>query len=74
MVPKPTLEKRGRRNREEEREVAPGKGEAVLFWQGARRDRGEGEGYLRCPRRGPKYPRLKLDTKTPVGVKPEICT
>ena len=33
-----------------------------------------GEGYLRYPRRGPKYPRLKLDTKTPVGAKPEICT
>ena len=40
----------------------------------ARRERGEGEGYLRCPRRGPKYPRLKLDTKMFVGAKPEICT
>ena len=43
---------------------------------GARHDGREemGEGYLRCPRRSPKYPRLKLDTKTPVGAKPEIYT
>ena len=40
----------------------------------AQGERGEGEGYLRCPRWGPKYPRLKLDTKTPVGAKPKICT
>ena len=47
----------------------------MLFLCGWREgERGEGEGYLRCPRRGPKYPRLKLDTKTPVGAKPEICT
>ena len=45
---------------------------SVCGWR--KEERGEGEGYLMCPRRGPKYPRLKLDTKTPIGAKPEICT
>ena len=40
----------------------------VLSWLAQEREE-KGEGYLRCPRRGPKYPRLKLDTKTPVGTK-----
>ena len=65
------LEKnRGRTKREEE--TAPGgRKRAGLFCMVHRREE-RGDGYLRCPRRGPKYPRLKLDTKTPVGAKPEI--
>ena len=55
MVPKPTLEKRGRRNREEEREVAPGKGEAVLFWQGATTEE-RSERVFKVPTQGSKIP------------------
>ena len=61
-------EPRGREGRQGKRSVL-GLG---CFWR--RKERREDEGYLRCPRRGPKYPRLKLDTKTPVGAKSEICT
>ena len=46
----------------------------VLVFGWRKGERREGRGYLRCPRRGPKYPRLKLDTKTPLGAKQEICT
>ena len=45
---------------------------SVCGWRAGREERGDG--YLRCPRRGPKYPRLKLDTKMPVGAKPEKDT
>ena len=45
---------------------------SVCGWRAGREERGEG--YLRCPRRGLKYSRLKLDTKTPVEAKPKICT
>ena len=55
--------------------MAPGEEVGGLVWLSGAPEREErGEGYLRCPRRGPKYPRLKLNTKTPVGAKPEICT
>ena len=72
LIPSPREEREGT---ERERRVAPGRGWWRVFclWQ-ALQERGEGEGYLRCPRMGPKYPRLNLDTKTPVGAKPEICT
>ena len=64
-----------RERTEREREVASGEGQQRSVLDGWHTpERGEGEGYLRCPRRGPKYLRLKLDTKTPVGAKLEICT
>ena len=64
-----------RERTERERGVAPGEGQPHSVLDGWRtEERGKGEEYLRCPRRGPKYPRLNLDTKTPVGANPEICT
>ena len=65
------MEQRDREEKEGRRQGGGGAARSVLA---SPPERGEGEGYLRCPRRGPKYPRLKLDTKTPVGAKPEICT
>ena len=52
---------REEREGEEKERQEEGGGARRRWWRGAsfsgaRRERGEGEGYLRCPRRGPKYP------------------
>jgi len=52
-----SLERRGRekRKRDRKRGVAPGEGGGVVLVCLAQRDRRGVTGYLRCPRRGPKY-------------------
>ena len=65
MVPKPTLEKRGRRNREEEREGAWERG-ARLGSQGKERKRERG-GIYGAHAEVQNTLRLKLKTKTPRG-------
>ena len=71
-IPSSREEREGRTHTERERRQRGEMGATCWSWLARGRDE-RGEGYLRCPRRGPKYPRLKLDTKTPVGAKPEIC-
>ena len=62
----PREEQRKNKEREKEETAPGGRKRAGLFCLARRREE-RGEGYLRCPRRGPKYPRLKLDTKTPIA-------
>ena len=50
-----------------------GGGAARSVLAGARREE-RGEEVFKVLMQGPKYPRLKLDTKTPIGAKSEICT